>query len=144
MNYDHITDIKARNRRIAYKTWYHMHHRCNGLDPVYEGVTVSKEWSDFEVFYRDMGDRPSDDHSLDRVKGSKIYSKSTCKWSTRFEQSGNRPGFTIDIKYNGSIYNLKALCRLLNKPYLNAYHNFRAGKSLQSILGVSHDSIELV
>lgn len=141
--YEHLTDLRARNRRIAYKTWYHMHNRC-ACDPRYKSVTIDPSWNDFEIFYHDMGDRPSDDHSLDRINGSLIYSKSTCKWSTRSEQSSNRPGFTIDLMYQGRIICLRELCRELNLKYMTVYKKLRANKPLTQIFGNHHDSIKLV
>ncbi len=142
--YDHYTsDDPARARRVAWKTWYHMWHRCKN-HPTYVNVTVDPSWRDFNQFYLDMGDRPSDKYSLDRVNGSLVYSKSTCKWSTREEQSGNRPGFTIDLLYNGEKTNLKALCRRLNTPYLRVYKAYKAGKSIPQLLGVPNDSLVMV
>lgn len=141
--YENFISDASRNRRIAYKAWYHMHHRCKH-HPAYAHITVDLSWNDFEIFYRDMGDRPSDEHSLDRIDGALVYSKSTCKWSTDVEQSGNRPGFTIDLLYNGEKTNLKALCRQLGLNYLTAYRRLRAGKSLQHIFGEHHARIELV
>jgi hypothetical protein len=140
--YDHIAGA-ARDRRIAYKTWYHMHARCK-QHPAYLNIHVCKEWSDFEVFYKDMGVRPSDQHSLDRVENALVYSKSTCRWATLEEQNGNRPGFTIDLLYNGEKTNLKALCRQLNLNYMTVYKRLRAGKSINEIFGVRHAGIELV
>lgn len=141
--YDHLHNADARSRRIAYKAWYHMHHRCKS-HPAYVGITVDPSWANFETFYMDMGPRPSDRHSLDRINGATVYSKLTCKWSTLEEQNGNRPGFTIDLLYNGQKTNLKALCRSLDKPYLKVYKAFRAGKPVHPYLGVTSDSIVMV
>lgn len=141
--YDHLHNDVARNRRIAWKTWYHMQHRC-AHHPACLHIEVDNAWANFEQFYVDMGPRPSDKHSLDRINGALVYSKSTCKWSTLEEQSGNRPGFTIDLLYNGQKTNLKALCRHLNVPYLKVYKAYRLGKSIHQLLGVNSDSVIMV
>jgi len=54
------------------------------------GITVCDEWiNSFETFYRDMGERPSKSHSIDRKEGDKDYSKNNCFWATKKEQSRN-------------------------------------------------------
>lgn len=48
------------------------------------------EWQEsFEAFYRDMGSRPSSNHSIDREKNDENYSKENCRWATRTEQNNN-------------------------------------------------------
>jgi len=53
------------------------------------GITVCEDWLKFENFYRDMGDRPSKDHSIGRRDGTSGYCKENCRWETRKEQSNN-------------------------------------------------------
>lgn len=80
--------------RTAYNN---MLHRCYNEDHGQyhdyggRGITVSLEWRlGFENFLNDMGERPSDDHSIDRIDNTLGYSKENCKWSTRSEQNYNR------------------------------------------------------
>ncbi len=94
--------------RKEYSAWYNMIRRCykQGLDNqewYYDkGVTVCPEWlNSFETFFADMGKAPSKEHSLDRVEGSTVYSKDTCKWSTQTEQTRNRGEFNIVREYLG-------------------------------------------
>lgn len=94
-----------------YRSWLHMKDRClNENDKSYKiyggrGITICKEWlNDFEVFYRDMKERPSKKHSIDRINNSLGYSKINCKWSTKKEQARNtRTNKTIT-------YQNKTLC----------------------------------
>jgi len=80
-----------------------MRRRCHQPDrPDYKnyggrGITVCDEWrfgfgdlTGFEVFFRDMGSRPSLDHTLDRVDNSKPYSAANCRWSTSRQQHRNK------------------------------------------------------
>lgn len=83
------------NSRV-YKIWCKMKRRtCNPNERTYkryggEGVTMTKDWENFDNFYKDMGDPPSDKHSIDRIDGSKGYSKSNCRWATDSIQAKNQ------------------------------------------------------
>ncbi len=74
-----------------YRRWSYMKRRC-AKDPKYtsKGITVCLEWAnDFMQFYKDMGDMPSPEHTLDRIDGTKGYSKDNCRWATYKEQNRN-------------------------------------------------------
>jgi len=78
-----------------YRVFHDMHNRCkNQSIAAYKdyggrGITVCEEWESFEVFYRDMGPRPSPKHSIDRRDNSLGYSKGNCRWATKQEQARN-------------------------------------------------------
>lgn len=80
-----------------YIAWRNMISRCHSkTSRAYKnygarGITVCPEWrASLVVFYKDMGARPSKDHSIDRINNNEGYSKDNCKWSTRAEQTINR------------------------------------------------------
>jgi len=55
------------------------------------GIRVCDRWSDFENFLKDMGDRPSLLHSLDRFpNGDGNYEPGNVRWATSVEQTFNR------------------------------------------------------
>lgn len=61
--------------------------------PRYGGsaISVCKEWREsFIVFLQDMGERPSNDHSLDRIENRFGYFPSNCRWATLALQLENR------------------------------------------------------
>lgn len=54
------------------------------------GITVCDRWRDsFENFVADMGERPSPQHSIDRINNDGNYEPSNCRWATQKEQMNN-------------------------------------------------------
>ena len=62
-----------------YEAWASMRKRClNEKHKFYyryggRGITICPKWEDFKVFLKDMGERPSDKHSLDRIDNCLLY-----------------------------------------------------------------------
>jgi hypothetical protein len=79
-----------------YSTWHQMIHRCENPNmPNYKnygarGIKVCKRWKHFPNFVADMGEKPSEKHSIDRINNDDDYSPENCKWSTPSEQMSNR------------------------------------------------------
>jgi hypothetical protein len=89
-----------------YVAWKSMIKRCtNPKCKEYKhyggrGVNVCDPWKDFEVFYADMGSRPSGKHTLDRIDNSKGYEPSNCRWTTMLVQSRNTRR-CVQVSYAG-------------------------------------------
>lgn len=80
-----------------YATWVGMKQRCYNTKckdfKTYggRGIIVCERWKEsFVNFYEDMGERPNDNMSIDRIENDGNYEPSNCKWSTSKEQSNNR------------------------------------------------------
>ena len=89
----------ASTRKIVlpeYSVWASMKRRCSSeKDPAYKnyggrGIKVCEPWLDFKNFIKDMGLRPSENHTLERKNNELGYEPSNCVWATRMEQGSNR------------------------------------------------------
>jgi hypothetical protein len=86
---------RRRNHEL-YSTWNSIRGRCQrptNPDFVYygaRGITVCSEWEDFWVFVKDVGQRPNNGWSLDRIDNDKGYEPSNVRWATKISQARNR------------------------------------------------------
>ena len=75
---------RSMKDRCLCKT-HHAYHRYGG-----RGITIHPEWiDDFWSFFKEIGKRPSDNHSLDRIDNNKGYIPGNIRWATRVEQTRN-------------------------------------------------------
>lgn len=97
------------------------YHRYGG-----RGITVSDEWRhSFEKFFSDMGDRPSNKHSLDRIDNDGPYSAENCRWATGKEQCRNQEK-TLFIESDGEKVSLLDACEKLGINPKTARYRLKA------------------
>jgi len=80
----------GKHKTPEWEAWRQMRSRCS-RDVRYLGMCcVAWDHTDgFDQFYKDMGSKPAPDYQLDRIDGSKPYSKDNCRWANRHDQMRN-------------------------------------------------------
>ena len=123
----------ARERKRERQVWRDMKARCmNPRHPSYKdygarGITVDPSWSDFEVFFADMGPRPHG-HSLERRENNHGYCKSNCMWATPAQQALNRRTNRM-VTLDGVTLPFKMWSQRLGLNYRNVQSRVNRGMS---------------
>lgn len=97
----------AASAVAEYRAWRSMVARCCSSScaayPYYggRGIKVCDRWREsFSAFLADMGRRPSEQHSIDRINNDGNYEPGNCRWATWTEQARNRRSNVL-IEHNG-------------------------------------------
>ena len=111
----------------TYDIWCGLITRCTNPKhhsyPQYggRGITMCEQWrQSFDAFLADMGDVPSDAHSLDRINNAGNYEPSNCRWATRTEQNRNTRR-THMLEYQGENLPLAEWAERLDMSYYTLY-----------------------
>lgn len=103
-SFKHGLASRSLGKSRLYHIWICMRQRCNNpnakqfKDYGGRGIKICKEWDSVEKFFEDMGERPSLNHTLDRIDNNKGYYKENCRWALPHEQARN--------KRNNKLYSL--------------------------------------
>ena len=112
-----------------------MKQRCmNPNSPAYKryggrGILVCERWQIYANFLKDMGRRPANKDSIDRINNDGDYKPDNCRWATWKTQSNNRKPRGPDPNSITSIANDNELTR-----YQLSYRRDR-GMSFEEAIG---------
>lgn len=86
----------------TYNSWRAMKQRRNT-----HGAIIHKDFEKFDSFLLVMGDKPSDEHTLDRINNDdKEYSPEKVRWATKKQQSNNKSDNVLLINVEGIVHTL--------------------------------------
>lgn len=111
----------SKNQTPEYLIWEGMRARCsnpNHKSHKYygaKGIRVCKRWEFFPNFLKDMGERPTDSHTIGRKDPNKNYSKSNCRWETRTQQARALPTCKLS-KFK--VRAIRDFSKVMNRPSL--------------------------
>lgn len=116
-----------KTKTPTWNAWINIKQRClNPNNSGYKyyggrGIKICHNWrKSFPSFLRDMGERPSKKHSIERINNNRGYSKTNCKWATRFEQARNKRNTIFkktDIVIIKRLYELGVNSLILSSAY---------------------------
>lgn len=89
--------------------------------------------SGFEAFVSDMGLRPSEEHTLDRVDNDGDYEPNNCRWSTPLQQSRNNRNCRM-LAYQGKTQSVTEWAEELSISRQTIYGRLYRGCSTEEAL----------
>jgi hypothetical protein len=107
---------RALRADITWRVWTNIRSRCNHKgrsDYAHygaRGIRVCAEWRSYARFLADMGPRPSEKHTIDRLDNDRGYEPGNCRWATMLEQENNRRN-NIKLTHDGETMNMSQWAR---------------------------------
>jgi hypothetical protein len=114
----------------VWECWVSMVQRCtNPNRQCYRhyggrGINICDEWLEFSNFYKDMGNPPTEEHSVDRIDNNKGYYLENCRWATSKEQSNNRRNNHL-LEIEGRSQTIGEWAQELNVNYQTLYYRVK-------------------
>jgi hypothetical protein len=92
-----VTKHGEADKAPEYFNWLALKNRCKNKSHINyhryggRGIKVCDRWIDsYENFVADMGRRPTNKHSVDRINPDGDYTPENCRWATPTEQANNK------------------------------------------------------
>ena len=100
------------------------------------GIRVCSRWlNSFDLFLKDMGEKPAGSFSIDRIDVNGNYEPKNCKWSSKEEQAQNRRN-TVYVEWEGKKIAFSKLARSYGVEPSIAYKRLKRGWDLNKILNI--------
>lgn len=131
------------SRLPEYQVWKLMRIRCSDpKDRAFanyggRGIRVCDDWQhSFAAFYRDMGPRPADGYTLDRIDVNGDYEPSNCRWATMKEQQSNKRSNHV-VLVDGNRMTLKQAAAHYGISYANLSYRLNSGWPFEKAISKS-------
>ncbi len=126
-----------------FEIWAAMKKRCHNpkakryADYGGRGITVCDEWrASFQAFFDHIGPRPSDAHSVDRIRNTEGYAPGNVRWATTEEQNNNKRTNVIAV-IDGEAMTAAQIARKYGLEHGTVCYRIAAGKTEQEIIAPS-------
>jgi hypothetical protein len=125
---------------VEYRAYIKLKQRCynknNKKYPIYgaRGITVCDRWlQSYSNFLEDMGKRPENKTSIDRIDVNGNYCPENCRWADIEMQSCNKQN-TVYLEYNGEKIHQAKFARMLNVNAHSVEYHLKKGKNAYQII----------
>ena len=145
LKYLSLNPIKIRPE---YYVWSAMKSRCNNPNSQQynnygcRGIKCCDDWLFFDNFFRDMGVRPSNKHSLDRIDNSRGYSKENCRWATHDVQDLNKRT-NRHLEFNDETLTVSQWAKKIGIRVTTLWKRLDSGWSIEAALTTKHRYINI-
>lgn len=113
-----IRTTHGQTGTTEYSSWKNMKNRCTNsrnkryIDYGGRGIKVCSEWLDsFETFLKDMGPKPTYEHTLERNNNDGNYEPSNCRWATKLEQASNKRNIKLVENPSGKLETISKIAK---------------------------------
>lgn len=99
----------------------------------YGGRGIEFRFTSFEEFYAELGDKPTPQHSIDRIDNNGHYEVGNVRWATPLEQMGNR-NTTAFLTYQNETLPLTHWASKMNLKISTLRERLRRGWGIEKAL----------
>lgn len=124
---------RVRTETPEHRSWRKMIDRCenpNSHNYSYyggRGIRICKRWrKSFETFLLDLGNRPTNGYSLDRIDCNGDYRPGNVRWSNCIDQANNRRS-SVRLTYKGATKTIADWADELNMKYTTLHNRLKLG-----------------
>ena len=140
-----LPEHKNRKEIPEYHTWKNMRARCNAPCNKENGnyqknnITVCERWNDFLNFYNDMGPKPSNKHSIDRINNDGNYEPLNCRWANNTIQANNKSNNKL-VNFDGKVFTISQLSEHLGLSRIALRKHLDKGRSAEEAISRINDN----